>query len=77
MSRIGKQVKIFDENSGKVFSDTISFGSQNGDGWVIMYREALDNLAINAPLVAWKVFAFLSSRQEFDDGINTTKQNFC
>ena len=72
--RLGKQVKIFDSETGEIFSDSTNYGSQNGDDWVIWYRNALANLAVNAPLVAWKVLAMLASKQEFEDGINTTKQ---
>ncbi len=46
----------------------------NGDGWVIMYREPLLNLAIKAPLIAWKVFATLASQQNFNEGIKITKR---
>ena len=74
MSDIGKQTKIFKRSTGEVIRETVTFGTQNGDDWVIWYRSALADLAVNAPLVAWKVLALLASKQEFEDGINTTKQ---
>ncbi len=50
-------------------------GSQNGDGWMIMYREALAKLAISAPSLAFRVFALLASKQVFENsGISSTKQ---
>ena len=72
--KIGKQVTVFDAETGEIIRNAVSFGSQNGDDWVIWYREALMTLAVDAPLVAWKVLAALASQQEFEDGINTTKQ---
>ena len=72
--RLGKQITVFDPETGEIIRNAVSFGSQNGDDWVIWYRNALRSLAIDAPLVAWKVLAALASKQEFEDGINTTKQ---
>ena len=46
----------------------------DGDDWVIVYRSALASLALDAPLHAWKVFGALSSKQEFERGIKTTKK---
>lgn len=72
--KLGRELKVFDGETGEILKHTVTYGSQNGDDWVIWYREALINLAVNAPLVAWKVLAMLASNQEFEGGINTTKQ---
>ena len=75
MAKIAKQVTVFDSETGEIIKETVTFGSrQNGDDWVIWYRSALNDLAVNAPLVAWKVLAALASKQEFENAINTTKQ---
>ena len=41
---------------------------------MIIYRDALINLTLDAPLTAWKVFGALASKQEFDRGIKITKK---
>ena len=74
MAKVAKQVTIFDAETGEVIKDAVTFGSQNGEGWFIMYRKSLEDLTINAPFAALKVFLNLASKQEFEDGINTTKQ---
>ena len=56
-------------------NNAIIFGSQNGKHWFIMYRETFDSLIKNAPdFSTLKVFLNLSIKQEFEGGINTTKQ---
>lgn len=72
--KVGRELKVFDGETGEILKHTVTYGSQNGDDWVIWYRNALFNLSVDAPLVALKVLLFLSSKQEFEDGINTTKQ---
>ena len=74
MGRVAKQVTIFDEETGKIFRDSTSYGSQNGDKWMIMYRDAIMKMAMEAPLVAWKVFACLAAKQPFEGGVRITKQ---
>lgn len=72
--KIGRETTVFDGETGEILKRTLTFGSQNGDGWVIWYRDAMANLAINAPVSSFKVMALLASKQEFEGGINTTKQ---
>ena len=72
--RLGKQVTVFDADTGEVIKNAVTFGSQNGEDWFIMYRESLEDLTINAPFAALKVFLNLAMKQEFEGGINTTKQ---
>ena len=75
MGRTAKQVTIFDADTGKVINDTVSYGTQNGDGWVIVYREAYRNLLreVTNPSIL-RVFGMLMTKQGFDRGINTTKK---
>lgn len=74
LGRRGKQITEFDAETGEVYKEFVTFGSQNGEGWVIMYQEGLLQMAIDAPLVAWKVFAFLAARQPFEGGIKISKK---
>ena len=75
MSGIGKEVTVFDADTGELMNRTISYGSQNGDGWVIIYREAYMNFLLAVPdLTTAKVFGSLMTKQEFTGGIKTTKQ---
>jgi len=74
LGRRAKQITEFDAETGEVYKDFVTFGTQNGDGWMIMYKEPFLQLAIEAPPVAWKVFVILSSKQPFEGGIKTTKQ---
>ena len=45
MGRTAKKVTIFDADTGKVINETVSYGTQNGAGWVIVYEDAIMNLA--------------------------------
>ena len=74
MARIVKRVTITDIDTGLIIKDSINYGTQNGDDWVIWYREALEKLAFNAPLIALKILFFLASKQEFENGIKITKK---
>ena len=51
------------------------FESENGDDWVIVYRDTIMNLAqetINPSVL--RVFISLMSQQEFEHGVRTTKK---
>ena len=79
MGRVVKHSQIIDtvtgEITGKVLQEDVKFGTQNGDGWVIMYREAISLLADTAPdLTTVKVFLKLAAKQGFEDGVKTTKK---
>lgn len=76
MSRIGKQTTIFDAETGEVIKDTVSYGTQNGDGWVIVYRDTYRNLLLETtnPSVL-RVFGLLMTKQEFENGVRTTKKS--
>lgn len=74
MGKIATRVIISDSETGKIIKDVYYRGTQNGDDWVIVYRDAFENLACNAPLTAWKVFGILASKQEFEGGIHITKK---
>lgn len=75
MSRRAKEVRIFDADTGEIIQDVISYGTQNGDGWVIVYEETFMDFLMTAPdFTTAKVFGALMTKQEFDRGINTTKK---
>lgn len=74
MRKIATKTIVMDDETGKIIRESFNRGSQNGDDWVIVYREALVNLVLNAPLTAWKVFGVLSSKQDFLKGIKITKK---
>ena len=75
MGKRGKQVTIFDSDTGEVINDTVSYGTQNGGGWVIVYREAFMELMRRAtnPSVL-RIFGSLISKQEFEHGVRSTKK---
>ena len=55
--------------------DTYYRGTQNGDGWMIVYREPFMDFLLRTPdFVTTKVFGSLMTKQEFDRGIGTTKK---
>ena len=75
MESIAKQVTIFNADTGRIIHETISYGSQNGDGWMIVYRDAFEDFLLNAPdFTTAKVFGVLMTQQKFEGGINTTKK---
>ena len=74
MRKIVTETIVSDADTGEIIRKSINRGSQNGDDWVIIYREALANLGRTAPLVAWKVFAALGSKQNFERGLKVTKK---
>ena len=52
-----------------------NFDSQNGDGWVIVYRENFMHFLLTAPdFITTKVFGALMTKQEFENGVRTTKK---
>lgn len=50
------------------------YSSQCGKNAILMNERFIAQLAMEAPLVAWKVFAILASKQPFEGGIKITKQ---
>ena len=74
MGRIATRTTVMNSETGEIIRESFNRGSQNGDGWMIVYREALADLARNAPLTAWKVFGALGSKQDFEKGIKITKK---
>lgn len=75
MGRRGTKITTFDSETGEIFNDIVTFGTQNGDGWVIVYRENFLNLAKNTtnPSIL-RVFISLMSKQEFEFGVRSTKK---
>ena len=74
MGRIVKRTTIYDDETGEIIRDSVKRGTQNGDGWMIVYNDAFEELGRTAPLTAWKVFAALAANQEFEKGFKTTKR---
>lgn len=74
MGRRAKQITEFDAETGEVYKEFVTFGTQNGEGWLIMYRKGLTDLSKNAPMSALKVFLNLSARQPFEGGIKVSKK---
>ena len=75
MTRQAKEVRIFDADTGEIIRDVVSYGTQNGDGWMIVYREPLMDLAIETtnPSIL-RIFISLMTKQEFESGVRTTKK---
>ena len=74
MGRITTKTTVIDDDTGEIIRESLKRGTQNGGGWVIIYRDALLELGRTAPLTAWKVFASLGATQDFEKGIKTTKR---
>ena len=74
MGKIATKITILDGDTGEVIKDVFYRGTQNGDDWVIVYREPFMNLTLNAPPAALKVFITLMTKQEFEGGIHMTKR---
>ena len=75
MARIAKRVTITDVETGEIIKDSVNYGTQNGDDWVIMYREAINNLTDSVPdLTTLKLFLKLSSKQEYEGGLKIAKK---
>ena len=75
MGKTAKQVTIFDADTGKVIRETVNYGTQNGDGWVLVYRKTYRDLLLGVtnPSIL-RVFGLLMTKQDFERGINTTKK---
>ena len=75
MGKIATQVRITDGDTGEIIKDVFYRGTQNGDGWMIVYREPFMNFLLTSPdFVTTKVFGSLMTKQEFNRGVNTTKK---
>ena len=75
MSTTAKQVTIINTDTGEIIKQVYTCGSQNGDDWVIVYRETFENFLMVAPdFTTAKVFGVLMTQQKFEGGINTTKK---
>lgn len=52
-----------------------NYGTQNGDGWMIVYRDAISLLTDTAPdFTTLKVFLKLAAKQGFENGVKITKK---
>lgn len=70
-----RQTIVYD-SEGKIISDTLSKGSSNGKGWIIMYNEKITELVCKCPSASTiKVFMILAAGQQFEErGMVTTKK---
>ena len=75
MGKIATQVRITDGDTGEIIKDVFYRGTQNGDGWMIVYRDNFMNFLKQTtnPSVL-RVFCSLMTKQEFDRGVKTTKK---
>ena len=75
MHRLARHFKVVDPDTGEILHESVNYGSQNGDKWVIVYRETYMDLTLTVPdLTTLKVFNSLMTKQEFEGGIKTTKK---
>ena len=75
MSRLARHFSVVDPETGEVLHETVKYGSQNGEGWMIVYRDAYMQLTLEAPdFVTSKVFTVLMTKQPFEGGIKMTKK---
>ena len=71
MGRLAKQVRVFDPETGEIVKDTVNYGGQNEEGFMLMYKEALARLNQEAPdFTTLRVFNALAIRQEYESGVN-------
>ena len=75
MRRLARHFSVIDPDTGEVLHETVKYGSQNGEGWMIVYREPFMRLTLEAtsPSIL-RVFNSLMTKQEFEGGIKTTKK---
>lgn len=75
MAKIATKTTVINEETGEIIRETFNRGSQNGDGWVLIYREAYRNLLLKVtnPSIL-RVFGLLITKQEFERGIHATKK---
>ena len=79
MGRVVRHSQIIDavtgEITGKILREDVNYGTQNGDGWVMVYRDTYMDLTLTVPdLTTLKVFNSLMTKQEYEGGIKTTKK---
>ena len=76
MAKIAKRVIITDMETGEIIKDSVNYGTQNGDDWMILYKETYRNLIIeNTNPSVLRVFGLLMTKQEFENGIKATKKS--
>lgn len=76
MSGYIRQVIVTEEDTGNVIHDSISKGSQNGKGFVLMYTDKILHLLKECQSASTlKVFMYLATGQQYEDrGMITTKK---
>lgn len=75
MGTIARQTTVFDSETNRVIKSSVNYGTQNGDGWVIVYQDAYMNLLCETtnPSIL-RIFGSLMTKQSFDGGVKTTKK---
>ena len=75
MRRLARHFKVVDPDTGEILHESVNYGSQNGENWVIVYRDSYMKLLTETtnPSVL-RVFGSLMTKQEFEGGIKTTKK---
>ncbi len=75
MAKIAKRVTVTNVETGEIIRDSVRYNTQNGDGWVIVYKETYRELIMDTtnPSIL-RVFGLLMTKQEFENGIKTTKK---
>ena len=75
MSRIATKTTVINDETGEIIRESFTRGSQNGDDWVIVYRETFMNFLLTSPdFITTKVFGWLMTKQEFENGVRATKK---
>ena len=75
MGRIATKTTVINEETGEIIRESFNRGYQNGDDWVIVYRESFRDFLMTVPdFITTKVFGFLLTKQEFERGVRITKK---
>lgn len=75
MGKIATKTTVINEETGEIIRTSFNRGSQNGDDWMIVYKEPYMNFLLTAPdFITTKVFGWLMTKQEFENGVRSTKK---
>lgn len=76
MKKEVKQVITYDEETGEILKDvTFKEVSQNGRGFVIVFTQKVEELMLECPTAAFKIFMLIALNQQFEEhGYVTTKK---
>ena len=75
MGKIATKTIVIDDETGEIIRESFNRGSQNGDGWMLVYRDTFMNFLLSVPdFITTKVFGSLMTKQEYENGVRTTKK---